>query len=349
MAKVHNARKSLLTRASRPAVLLCPAEGTKDAFKVIYLDTNSVAHSRDLVHFDNDFPFNRADAPSATSLVPPELLAAPPAVPPGSRLSTQLLSNNPYSVLEVQEEQSAAASRPRRVVAHPAPVYVPGAFEAQREHDRRHVNVAVAAPTPAAALLAEEEPRTLREALARDDHAAWLDAVRSELSSHRKNGTWTPSTVPSGHIAIPSRWVFKLKRGPSGEVIKYKARLVAKGFKQRAGIDFTETFSPTLRTSTFRLLCALSCQFDLHLHQMDVSTAFLVPALREEMYLRLPEQPLVDQHLPTFGSPPLVRLNKTLYGLVQSPREFYLHFSGVLAGMGFQQSAIIWTPACGFV
>ena len=91
---------------------------------------------------------------------------------------------------------------------------------------------------------------------------------------------------------------------------------MAKGFKQRPFLDFNETFSPTLRTTTFRLVCALACQYQLELHQTDVSTAFLVPELKEEIYMRLPEQPLVDLHLPDYSTSPLVRLHKTLYGLV---------------------------------
>jgi hypothetical protein len=99
------------------------------------------------------------------------------------------------------------------------------------------------------------------------------------------------------------------------------------------------TFSPTLRTSTFRLLCALACQLSMPFHQMDVSTAFLVAPLKEEIYMRLPEQALVDENLPEYRSSPLVRLNKTLYGLVQSPREFYKYLSKILAGLGLTQSA----------
>ena len=184
----------------------------------------------------------------------------------------------------------------------------------------------------------EDEPQTLRGAINSNARDNWLAAVHSELSSHHKNGTWTPSEVPRGRAAIPSRWVFKLTRGPAGEIIKYKARLVAKGFKQRPFLDFNEKFLPTLRTTTFRLVCALACQYQLELHQTDVSTAFLVPKLKEEIYMRLPEQPLADLHLPCPS--PLVRLHKTLYGLVQSQREFYLHFTKVLTKMRFQQSGL---------
>lgn len=56
--------------------------------------------------------------------------------------------------------------------------------------------------------------------------------------------------------------------------------------------------------------------------------------------MRLPEQNLIDEALPDFMSDAVVRLNKCLYGLVQSPREFFKHFSAVLKKIGFTQSTM---------
>jgi len=95
------------------------------------------------------------------------------------------------------------------------PVYQPGAFEAQRRHDREQLaNVAVQPE-------GDMEPVSLRAALATDAATEWLSATRSELSAHRKNGTWSVvSSLPRGRSAIPSRFVFKVKRGPDGGILK---------------------------------------------------------------------------------------------------------------------------------
>jgi hypothetical protein len=186
---------------------------------------------------------------------------------------------------------------------------------------------------------AVSEPNTLAEAVNSAERDYWLAAVAAELDAHKVNGTWRPApNKPDRKPAIPSRWVFKVKRGRQGEIVKFKARLVAKGYRQRKFIDYTESFAPTLRLTTLRFLLAAAAARDLVAHSMDVTTAFLVPVLKEEIYMMLPEQQLVSRHLPEFACNPLVRLYKTLYGLVQSPAMFFAHFSKVLTTIGFVQS-----------
>ena len=60
-----------------------------------------------------------------------------------------------------------------------------------------------------------------------------------------------------------------------GTVSKYKARLVAKGFTQQYGLDFLDTFNPTVAFSTLRLLFALAAHYNLDIQQTDVDSAFL--------------------------------------------------------------------------
>lgn len=53
---------------------------------------------------------------------------------------------------------------------------------------------------------------------------------------------------------IGSHWVFKIKRGSNGSIIRYKARVVARGDHQREGIDFPNTYAPIARMSHVRLV-----------------------------------------------------------------------------------------------
>uniref|UniRef100_A0AAV1UB94 Reverse transcriptase Ty1/copia-type domain-containing protein n=1 Tax=Peronospora matthiolae TaxID=2874970 RepID=A0AAV1UB94_9STRA len=81
--------------------------------------------------------------------------------------------------------------------------------------------------------------------------------------------------LPRGQGAIGAKWVFKIKRKADVSIEKYKARLVAKGFKQKYGIDYTETFSPVVKYVTLCMVIAITKYFDWPLDQLDVVTAFL--------------------------------------------------------------------------
>ena len=82
------------------------------------------------------------------------------------------------------------------------------------------------------ALYAGAEPIDVEEAL---QEPQWIQAMKEELSSIKKNNTWDLVNLPKGKIPIAVKWVFKVKKNPIGEVVKHKARLVAKGFPQREG------------------------------------------------------------------------------------------------------------------
>lgn len=55
-------------------------------------------------------------------------------------------------------------------------------------------------------------------------------------------------------------WVYAIKPGPNGEE-KYKARFVAKACSQVPGVDYYETFSPTARITSVRMLTQLEVQW----------------------------------------------------------------------------------------
>ncbi|CAI7855449.1 unnamed protein product, partial [Closterium sp. NIES-53] len=112
-------------------------------------------------------------------------------------------------------------------------------------------------------------------------------------------------------------WIFRVKR-PPGSPPAFKARYVARGFSQRQGVDFFQTFSPTPKMTTLRVLLHVAAQRDYELHSLDFSTAFLHGSLHEEIWLRRP---------PGFtGSFPVGTqwsLRRPVYGLRQAPREWH--------------------------
>ena len=129
---------------------------------------------------------------------------------------------------------------------------------------------------------------------------------------------------------IDARWVYKWKADETGKIVKAKATLVAKGFKQKHGVDYLETFSPTANAASIRLIVALACKYDLELLHFDIEQAFVQSELDHEVFMKLP---------PGCGSMSgkVVRLGKSLYGLRHASRTFNKRLVQDLKTIGFEQ------------
>jgi len=117
--------------------------------------------------------------------------------------------------------------------------------------------------------------------------------------------------------------VFKTKTDSLDNIERYKARLIAKGFTQKEEIDYIETFSPVSKKDSLRIILALVAHFDLELQQMNVKIAFLNSDLEDEVYMKQPEGFSFSS-----GKHLVYKLNKSIYGLKQASRQWYLKFHG---------------------
>ncbi|CAI7794339.1 unnamed protein product [Closterium sp. NIES-54] len=127
-------------------------------------------------------------------------------------------------------------------------------------------------------------------------------------------------------------WIFRVKR-PPGSPPAFKARYVARGFSQRQGVEFFQTFSPTPKMTTLRVLLHFAAQRHYELHSLDFSTAFLQGSLHEEIWLRRP--PGFTESFPTGTQ---WSLRRPVYGLRQAPREWHDTLRTTLASLGFSTS-----------
>ena len=113
------------------------------------------------------------------------------------------------------------------------------------------------------------------------------------------------------------------------------ARLVAKGFGQREDVDYTETYSPVSTKDSFRIIMALLAHFNLELHQMDVKIHFLNGSLSEDVYMVQPNG-FVES-----GKENMVcKLKRSIYGLKQASRQWYLKFHNIVTFYGFQENVV---------
>ncbi|GKC15501.1 retrotransposon protein, putative, ty1-copia subclass [Tanacetum coccineum] len=149
------------------------------------------------------------------------------------------------------------------------------------------------------------EPLTYQEAVACEDNSKWKAAMEEEMDSLRKNKTWELVDHPTGQKLVSCKWLFKIKEGVEGvQRPRYKARLVARGFTQRADIDY---------------------------NKLDVMTTFLHGNLEEVIYMRQPPGYVQGDKV--------CLLKKSIYGLKQSPRQWYKRFDEYMLSNGFKRSS----------
>ncbi|CAI5947577.1 unnamed protein product [Closterium sp. NIES-65] len=175
-------------------------------------------------------------------------------------------------------------------------------------------------------------PRSYAEAMAGPYSSQWQSAMDTEMASWKFIGTYVDEVPPPGANIVSGMWIFRVKR-PPGSTPVFKARYVARGFSQREGVDFFQTFSPTPKMTTLRVLLHVAAQRDYELHSLDFSTAFPQGSLHKEIWLRRP---------PGFtGSfPPGTQwsLPRPVYDLRQAPREWHDTLRTTLAALGFASS-----------
>ncbi|CAI7790104.1 unnamed protein product [Closterium sp. NIES-53] len=175
-------------------------------------------------------------------------------------------------------------------------------------------------------------PRSYAEAIEGPYSSQWQAAMDAEMASWKSTGTYVDEVPPPGANIVSGMWIFRVKRPPGSPPV-FKARYVARGFSHRQGVDYFQTFSPTPKMTTLRVLLHLAAQRDYELHSLDFSTAFLQGSLHEEIWLRRP---------PGFTGlfPPGTQwsLRRPVYGLRQAPREWHDTLRTTLAALGFAPS-----------
>jgi len=174
------------------------------------------------------------------------------------------------------------------------------------------------------------EPKTYAEA---SKHDCWKQAMQVELQALEKTGTWQLVDLPPNVKPIGCRWIYKVKHHVDGSIERYKAILVVKGYNQIEGLDYFDTYSHVAKLTTIRLVIALSSIHHWHLHQLDVSNAFLHGELQEDVYMIIP--------LGIQSAKPnqVCKLKKSLYGLKQASRKWYEKLTFVLSHHHYVQAS----------
>ncbi|CAI7871398.1 unnamed protein product [Closterium sp. NIES-54] len=175
-------------------------------------------------------------------------------------------------------------------------------------------------------------PRSYAEAIEGPYSSQWQAAMDAEMASWKSTGTYVDEVPPPGANIVSGMWIFRVKR-PPGYPPAFKARYVARGFRQRQGVDFFQTFSPTPKITTLRVLLHVAAQRDYELHLLDFSTAFLQGSLHKEIWLRRP-----PGFTGSFPAGTQWSLRRPVYGLRQAPREWHDMLRTTVDSLGFAPS-----------
>ena len=176
----------------------------------------------------------------------------------------------------------------------------------------------------------ENDCPSMKEALDGRFSEEWKEARDEEIGNlYTQNVIERIKPLPTDKI-LKTKYHLQVKRNERGEIVKRKVRFVVKGFLQVEGVDFNESFAPTVAADTVRLLLAIAAKLDWEIEQMDVSAAFLHASLEERV---------VIEPADGYEADPGVKwlLKKALYGLKQAPREWFKQVMRVMSSMQFIQ------------
>ncbi|CAI7818224.1 unnamed protein product [Closterium sp. NIES-53] len=130
-------------------------------------------------------------------------------------------------------------------------------------------------------------PRSHAEAITGEYSSQVETAMDAEMASWKSRGTYVDEVPPPRANIVDGMWIFRVKRPPDSPPA-FKARYIARGFSQRQGVDFFQTFSPTPKMTTLRVLLHVATKRNYELHSLDFSTTFPQGSLHEEIWLRRP-------------------------------------------------------------
>jgi len=178
------------------------------------------------------------------------------------------------------------------------------------------------------------------------------DAALKELNQLIEKGCLMPvdkltvqKLKEDKQLILPSKLFLKDKYRPDGAFDKFKARLVAGGHRQNHH-DYESTSSPTVATSSVLIVAALSAKCGNARMTTDVPSAYPNAHMREDMpmvYMKLDRavtkliadnHPGWRRHVLSDGCC-VVKIERALYGLIESAKLWYEEFTGFLKGLGF--------------
>jgi hypothetical protein len=221
--------------------------------------------------------------------------------------------------LEPALAETAVSNRPRREI-RPNSLYTDESWETVASKRRPRANAV--------------KRLTYREAV-QDERLR--HSMIAELQ-HLFSGADPPAEIvdlPAGRKPISCTWAHKLKYKPNGEFERAKSRVCPRGYEQVPNTDYNpdEVSAPVISLGVTFLFLNIVAQRRMHRIVVDVDSAFTIPPLKEEVYMKFP--PGMTQ-IPGKA----IRLRHSLNGLKQSGFNWHEKAKAHLLSSGFNSSAV---------
>lgn len=242
------------------------------SYKIFIPSTNNIHQSHHVKFLPNVFPFRDVDT-STPSVSPPLKMADPSVIAsPSLDLSIEEPDDSPALdriTSNPEPGEMAASPPPDSPPPAPLPIYkhhtlVPWYNTAPKEVGldissdrilptrRRHqANIITNEPTH------HNDPKTISKAWSWHDWPGWKAAITVEHNNCVRHKVWEIVPKPANARELNTTWVLKTKFDANGDFLKMKARLCAQGFRQVEGIDYNNTFAPTGRLPSLRIILTL--------------------------------------------------------------------------------------------
>ena len=197
-------------------------------------------------------------------------------------------------------------------------------------------------------------PKDFTEARKHPKWQEYLEATKREMLAHHRNRSFeviSSVDIPSGANVINTAIIYTNKIDGITQKEIVKARLCAKGYAQIYGVDFTETYAPTVDANCIRGCIAFAVRNGFVMRQMDVDAAFLIPSLpdHEIVYSNPPKGfdlmckkfDFLRKMKGTDNSNIRFRWLKSVYGLKSASYLWNKFLAETLKRLGFRQETAV--------
>ena len=168
----------------------------------------------------------------------------------------------------------------------------------------------------------------------------WKQADEKEFASFRSKQVFELVRRPEGAKLRHPKIIHTKKIDDEGNV-KYKTRCVIAAWNLTKGVDYNETFSPTVKQDSLKAILVTALQLDLDIHHIDWETAYLNSDIAEDIYLSIPTGYDISGEARKKGFRPddpdlCLKLRKSLYGTPQAGRNWNKDVHELLIAEGFR-------------